>query len=654
MAPTQPSAQVQLTAAAQQLAAHPRQDSRRVRQRLPTARRSLLNCFDAALSTEDSEDGLDESEESDCEMLGSQGSEQCSYASFAPLPSPGLASPSTPLQEDEVYAVPSPGSQDDCGSPASSPSPGGLPLPADSLGEHMLPLQHLLMSERAQHLSALEVKAIVYKVAADLGTLHDAGVLHRHVTVASVALSRSGNLATARLMGHPYNVDASQGRRYTGAKKPGVDAYLAPELARCPLDCVAYTPAGDMWSLGVVLFVLLSGSHVPFGNRGLCWTSIPNMPGPQESVDKLQRWIEEHLVCKLGVINQLQQSQEKGKAPVGAGPEMRVVGLDDAACDLLLRLLAADPAARPTARQVLRHPWLTEVQGFMPSTRLDASPGAQAPATTTPSPVHAGSQGFEANLTRTASEMARLGFQPTADREEQAQRLSWSLAHSSSLPMSSNDFHATKDQFNSEACLTTRSSAHESTACLAELMPAGAAGRAGSAMLTGHADIAQHRRPPAAGSQQAGLVVQEPPAFNTSHSFVLADGTALQLLPPQTVAVLVASRILPDPGSASAGLPYRALGFAVQPVSVEVEGQQMQLSALHAVLDVDGNPMLCAQPVAVTQQLPSACTHQTAAAAPSLVAASAAGSAQNPDLATSAPILPLLARMLQQDANAAF
>jgi hypothetical protein len=78
-------------------------------------------------------------------------------------------------------------------------------------------------------------------------------------------------------------------------------------------------------------------------------------------------------------------------------------------------------ACPPHWLQVLRHPWLAEVQGFMPSTRLDASPGAQAPATT-PSPVHAGSQGFEANLTRTASEMARLGFQPTADREEQAQR----------------------------------------------------------------------------------------------------------------------------------------------------------------------------------------------------------------------------------------
>jgi len=48
-------------------------------------------------------------------------------------------------------------------------------------------------------------------VAADLAELHDAGVLHRHVTIASVALSRSGNLATARLMGHPYNVEAGHG-----------------------------------------------------------------------------------------------------------------------------------------------------------------------------------------------------------------------------------------------------------------------------------------------------------------------------------------------------------------------------------------------------------------------------------------------------------
>lgn len=75
---------------------------------------------------------------------------------------------------------------------------------------------------------------------------------------------------------------------------------MQPCWPACPIHLFTHPPthcAGDLWSLGVVLFVLLSGSHVPFGNRGLCWTSIPNMPGPQESVDRLQCWLE---VC-LGV-----------------------------------------------------------------------------------------------------------------------------------------------------------------------------------------------------------------------------------------------------------------------------------------------------------------------------------------------------------------
>lgn len=81
-----------------------------------------------------------------------------------------------------------------------------------------------------------------------------------------------------------------------------------------------------MWSLGVVLFVLLSGSHVPFGNRGLCWTSIPNMPGPQESVDKLQKWLEvwrsAGLLALLGALSGvtlfplgLRQKSRHGNAP---------------------------------------------------------------------------------------------------------------------------------------------------------------------------------------------------------------------------------------------------------------------------------------------------------------------------------------------------
>lgn len=234
--------------------------------------------------------------------LASQGSADSTLTSASFL-GPFAGSPGTPSAAGEAPAAATPG--DLLPSSAGSDTPSlasedGTPVPAARrcgavpAGEHMLPLQHLLMSDRAQNLTALEVKAIVYKVggcgrglkvtatarrnvwvasrppsaaavgwpceasnskseqpagrpccphaprgrglcpagrfcglapqipppppwrpacqvAADLAELHDAGILHRHVTIASVALARSGNLATARLMGHPYNVSAGRG-----------------------------------------------------------------------------------------------------------------------------------------------------------------------------------------------------------------------------------------------------------------------------------------------------------------------------------------------------------------------------------------------------------------------------------------------------------
>lgn len=81
-------------------------------------------------------------------------------------------------------------------------------------------------------------------------------------------------------------------------------------------------------------------------------------------------------------------------------------------------------------------------------------------------------------------------------------------------------------------------------------------------------------------------------------SFQLADGSTRQLLSQQTVEALAAGGVLPDPSSCSSGstaLPYRALGYAAQPVEVTVEGQRMQLSAIHAVYDVNGQPMMHAE-----------------------------------------------------------
>ena len=101
---------------------------------------------------------------------------------------------------------------------------------------------------------------------------------------------------------------------------------------------------------------------------------------------------------------------------------------------------------------------------------------------------------------------------------------------------------------------------------------------------------------PGPGPATDGLLTGAP-AAQPAQSFVLGDGTSLQLLSAQAVAMLAAGGVLPDLGCPSMGLPGsgQPLGYAVQPVEMVVEGRRMQVSALHAVYMVDGQPMLCAQ-----------------------------------------------------------
>ena len=162
-------------------------------------------------------------------------------------------------------------------------------------------------------------------------------------------------------------------------------------------------------------------------------------------------------------------------------------GLDEVACDLLLRLLAADPAARPSARQVrsalarhalaplgmlgmpgmlgpapraslrtlapsacrrapppcpacpapaacagapitpptharpsrqvLAHPWLSEVEGLIAQPRVQPCAAGAPP---TPQEPAAPSPGFEDRLHRAARDLACLGFSPGTPQEDAA------------------------------------------------------------------------------------------------------------------------------------------------------------------------------------------------------------------------------------------
>jgi len=97
----------------------------------------------------------------------------------------------------------------------------------------------------------------------------------------------------------------------------GTPAYVAP----CLLEGVGYGVKADVWSLGVILFIMLSG-YPPFQD------------------DDRQKLFRKIIKGKYEMV------------------ESRWGDVSDEAKDLVIRLLTKDPAKRPSSAEVLEHKWL--------------------------------------------------------------------------------------------------------------------------------------------------------------------------------------------------------------------------------------------------------------------------------------------------------
>jgi len=95
----------------------------------------------------------------------------------------------------------------------------------------------------------------------------------------------------------------------------GTAYYIAPEVLK-----KKYTEKCDIWSCGVILYVLLSG--------------IPPFNGDDD--------------------NQIMKAVEKGKFSFNF-PEFKYVSND--ALDLIKKMLEYDPEKRLSAELCLKHPW---------------------------------------------------------------------------------------------------------------------------------------------------------------------------------------------------------------------------------------------------------------------------------------------------------
>ncbi|XP_023250864.1 serine/threonine-protein kinase H1-like [Seriola lalandi dorsalis] len=172
------------------------------------------------------------------------------------------------------------------------------------------------------HFTERDATQALRMVLAGVGYLHDLGITHRDLKPENLLYYHPG--ADSRLLVTDFGLATFGGTSMRGDQTSwslrttcGTPEYMAPEvLLRKP-----YTCAVDMWALGVITYIVLSGS----------------MPFEEDSRTRLYRSIV------------------RGKYSFHGDPWPSMSNL---AKDFIQRLLALDSATRLTADQAIRHCWV--------------------------------------------------------------------------------------------------------------------------------------------------------------------------------------------------------------------------------------------------------------------------------------------------------
>ncbi|XP_073686418.1 ribosomal protein S6 kinase alpha-3 isoform X4 [Garra rufa] len=173
---------------------------------------------------------------------------------------------------------------------------------------------------RQKFFSEREASAVLYTITKTVEYLHAQGVVHRDLKPSNILyVDESGNPESIRIcdFGFAKQLRAENGLLMTPCYTAN---FVAPEV----LKKQGYDAACDIWSLGVLLYTMLTG-FTPFAN------------GPEDT--------PEEILARIG----------SGKFCLTGG-YWNSVSIE--AKDLVSKMLHVDPHQRLTAAQVLKHPWI--------------------------------------------------------------------------------------------------------------------------------------------------------------------------------------------------------------------------------------------------------------------------------------------------------
>ncbi|NWY07943.1 MKNK2 kinase, partial [Nothoprocta ornata] len=205
---------------------------------------------------------------------------------------------------------------------------------------------------RRRHFNELEASVVVRDIASALNFLHNKGIAHRDLKPENILCESPDQVSPVKICdfdlgsGIKLNSDCSPISTPELLTPCGSAEYMAPEVVEAfNEEASIYDKRCDLWSLGVILYIMLSG-YPPFVGR--CGSDCGWDRG------------EACPTCQ----NMLFESIQEGKYEF---PDKDWAHISLAAKDLISKLLVRDAKQRLSAAQVLEHPW---VQGCAPDNTL--------------------------------------------------------------------------------------------------------------------------------------------------------------------------------------------------------------------------------------------------------------------------------------------
>lgn len=198
---------------------------------------------------------------------------------------------------------------------------------------------------RCKTLSEKEVVQVVKELADAIAFLHSINIAHRDLKPDNILCVNTDSVSPIKLcdldLGSKIEINSSCGTMNTPQLHTPVGSaeYMAPEVVEGFVNDVAspYDKRCDLWSLGVVIYILLCG-YPPF--CGSCGESCDwEVGGSCEN-------------CQNLLFSNIQE----GKFSFDPKDWSRI---DPLAKDLITKLLVKEPKQRISAEMILEHPWIT-------------------------------------------------------------------------------------------------------------------------------------------------------------------------------------------------------------------------------------------------------------------------------------------------------